>query len=365
MKTIFVAGIGLAVFIELLLISKKWKSRSDKILTLWMFLVLAHLFLFYIHFARDIFNFPILLGIGLPFPLLHGVFLYLYVASLTNQLPENRKILFLHFLPAGVMYVYLFAFYVLPADLKLETFRNQGTEYEVFNIIRWYAIVLSGVFYIIWSTLLLRKHRRNIRDQFSDLEKINLRWLQIITIALGGIWLLVIFTDNDALIYTGVVVFVFLIGFFGIRQVNIFTHGTPPVDHNEKKEKYRKSGLSENVSQELHQRLLSLMTETALYRKSNLSIDDLATKLGVHPNYLSQVINQKEKKNFYDFVNSYRIEEFKRLIMLPENHNVKILAIAYDCGYNSKSSFNRCFKKAVGKTPSQYVATIIENRINP
>jgi AraC-like DNA-binding protein len=99
------------------------------------------------------------------------------------------------------------------------------------------------------------------------------------------------------------------------------------------------------------------MTGEALYKKSDLSINDLASRLGVHPNNLSQTINQKEKKNFYDFVNTYRFEEFKRLISLQKNQQYTLLSLAYDCGFSSKSSFNRYFKKATGQTPSEYSST--------
>jgi AraC-like DNA-binding protein len=83
-----------------------------------------------------------------------------------------------------------------------------------------------------------------------------------------------------------------------------------------------------------------------------------STKLGVHPNYLSQIINQKEKKNFYDFVNTYRFEEFKKLIAQQKNQQYTLLSLAYDCGFSSKSSFNRYFKKATGQTPSEYTTAV-------
>jgi AraC-like DNA-binding protein len=362
---IFVAGIGLAVFIEFLLISKKNKSASDKIMTLWMFLALVHLFLSYVYMTEDIYSFPFLLGIELPLPLLHGVFLYFYVSSLTKQFPEKRKVLILHFVPASVMYLYLITFIILPADQKIQVYRNHGAGYELFNILRWYAIALSGIFYVTWSAVLLKKHRNNIRDQFSDLEKVNLQWLQILTFGLGGIWFLVIFFRNEMLVMAGMVIFIFLIGFFGVRQADIFTPNQLPADGNEQKKKYPKSGLTEEVSGELHQELKRLMTEDDLYKKSELSINDLSSKLGVHPNYLSQIINQKEKKNFYDFVNTYRIEEFKRLIAIPKNQQFTLLSLAYDCGFSSKSSFNRYFKRATGQTPSQYSTTLTRNQISP
>ena len=358
----FVAGIGIAVFIEFLLISKKNKSASDQILTLWMFLILAHLFLLYIFFTEDIYDFPFLLGIEHPLPLLQGVFLFLYVSFLTNQLPEKRKVLLLHFVPAAVTYLYLVSFFILPSDQKIEVYRNRGAGYELFLILKSYAVAFSGIFYVTWSALLLRKHRNNIRDQFSDLERVNLQWLRILTYGLGGIWFLVIFFRNDVLILAGIVTFVFLIGFFGVRQADIFTPSQLPADDNEQKKKYPKSGLTEEASNKLHQSLIQLMTEGALYRKSDLSINDLSSKLGVHPNYLSQIINQKEKKNFYDFVNTYRFEEFKRLIAMQKNQQFTLLSLAYDCGFSSKSSFNRYFKKATGQTPSEYSTTLTRNQ---
>lgn len=362
MSMFFVAGIGIAVFIEFLLISKKNKSASDQILTLWMFLILVHLFLMYIFLTEDIYSFPFLLGIEQPLPLLQCVFLFLYVSFLTKQLPENRKVLFLHFVPAALIYIYLAAFFILPADQKIQVYRSHGAGYELFNSLRWYATLSSGVFYVIWSALLLKKHRSNIRDQFSDLEKVNLQWLQILTFGLGGIWFLVIFFRSEILVMVGIVIFVFLIGFFGVRQADIFTPIQLPADDNEQKKKYPKSGLTEEVSGELHQKLKRLMTEDALYRKSDLSINDLSSKLGVHPNYLSQIINQMEKMNFYDFVNTYRFEEFKRLIALNKNQQFTLLSLAYDCGFSSKSSFNRYFKRSTGKTPSEYTTTLSGNQ---
>ena len=365
MRTFFVAGIGIAVFIEFLLISKKNKSTPDLILTLWMFLIIVHFFLLYVSVTGDAYSFPFLLGIEQPLPLLQGVFLYLYTSHLTRQLPENRKFLLLHFIPAAVMYLYLVSFFVLPTEQKIQVYRDRGAGYELYGIIRHYAVWLSGVVYVIWSAVLLRRHRHNIRDRFSDLERVNLQWLHILTWGLGGIWVLVIFFRSEILVLAGIVIFVFLIGFFGVRQAGIFASREPPAEANEQKKKYPKSGLTEEAAGKLHQELTQLMTKDALYKKSDLSIDDLASRVGVHPNYLSQIINQIEKKNFYDFVNTFRIEEFKRLITMQKNQQYTLLSLAYDCGFSSKTSFNRYFKKVTGQTPSEYSAALTTGQNTP
>jgi len=365
MSMFFVAGITIALFIEFLLISKKNKSASDRILTIWMFVILVHLFFFFISFTGDIRYFAFLLGLEQPLPLFHGVLLFLYVSVLTKQLPRHMKLLILHFLPIIVTYAFLFTFLILPTDQKLQIYRNHGAGYEWFLMVRWYAIAFFGLFYVTWSAVLLRKHEVNIRDQFSDLEKVDLHWLRILTYGLGVIWLLVIFFRNDPLTFSGVVLFVFLIGFFGVRQGEIFRHGPQQPESDEEKKKYPKSGLTEEASTKLHQALIQLMKESGLYKKAELSIDDLSAKLDVHPNYLSQVINQKEKKNFYDFVNTYRVEEFKRLIAMPRNRHLTLLSVAFDCGFNSKSSFNRYFKKATGQTPSEYFTSLTSSQSSP
>jgi AraC-like DNA-binding protein len=350
---LFIAGIAIAVFIEFLLITKKGKSETDVILALWIFTIALHLFFAYLFYTGHIFDYPFLLATDMPLPLLHAVFLYWYVASMTEQLPANRKLIALHFLPALIMYVYLTQFFILPEEEKIRVYQTGGAGYETFDAIRFYAIILSGIIYIGWSIALLSKHKKRILDEFSYQDKIDLQWLRILTLGLGAIWLLIFVSDE--ILFGGVVVFVFLIGFFGIRQARIFTHHVAP---ETEKEKYSKSGLTKELSDKLYNALIDLMKKEAPYRKNDLSIDDLARKLEIHANYLSQVINEREKKNFYDFVNYYRLAEFKKLASDPKNRHFTLLALAFECGFNSKSSFNRYFKKATGQTPSEFFLTL-------
>ncbi len=350
---IFVAGIALSVFIEFLLISKKEKTEADIVLAMWMFVMTVHLFFAYLFFSGQIYDYPFLLSVDMPLPLMHAVFLYWYVGSMTDQLPENRKLVALHFLPALIMYGYLTTFIILPSEEKIRVYQNNGAGYEIFDAVRFYAIILSGIIYIGWSAVLLAKHEKRILDEFSYQDKIDLQWLRILTWGLGAIWLLIFVSDG--ILFGGVVIFVFLIGFFGIRQARIFTHHAAP---ETEKEKYSKSGLTKEAADKLYESLITLMKKEALHRKNDLSVDDIASRLDIHPNYLSQVINEREKKNFYDFVNQYRVEEFKKLAADPKNRHLTLLALAFECGFNSKSSFNRYFKKATGQTPSEFFASL-------
>jgi AraC-like DNA-binding protein len=122
--------------------------------------------------------------------------------------------------------------------------------------------------------------------------------------------------------------------------------------------KYVKSGLTGEMALDLHRKLNKLMQEKKIYTESKLSLSELAKQLDTLPNYLSQVINEKEGKSFYDYINTLRIEEFKRLISKPENQKYTIESLSYECGFNSKSSFNKNFKKATVQSPSAYLQSL-------
>ena len=358
---IFIAGTSIALFISALLLVKKDKSSSDIFLLLWMLLNALHLGFYAIQDKGDLYDYPHLLGIQLPFPLLQGVLLYFYVASVTNQLPEKKWAWGLHLLPAILSYAYLSSFFLLPASEKIEIFKLEGgDEHSLFMAVLFTSVVLSGIIYVAWCSYLLIKHKKNIRSQFSDIEKINLSWLLFLVIGLGIVWFLVIFTQSDSIIYQAVAVFVILVGFFGVQQKNIFKNSEVQAvnksepDATTEPNKYAKSGLTEDRSIELYEKLQILMEKEAVYKQQELSIGELAGKLDTHPNYLSQVINVKTGKSFYDFINSYRVEDFKKMVADSSNSKFTMLALAYECGFNSKSSFNRYFKKATGLTPTQY-----------
>lgn len=122
--------------------------------------------------------------------------------------------------------------------------------------------------------------------------------------------------------------------------------------------KYKHSRLSFNESQDqdLYNKLIHLMEDIKIFREINLSLDLLAEKMMIHRNKLSQLINSYCKSNYNDFVNNYRIEEAKRLIV--DSHKkrsfYKTWRISFDVGFNSIATFYRAFSKFVGCTPSEY-----------
>ena len=202
-------------------------------------------------------------------------------------------------------------------------------------------------------------------------------WLRYLIYGIGLIWIFVIY-GNDEILFSLVVLFVIFIGYFGINQVGVFSsvdkkNHTNSTDNflNSKDEinisydiiknpKYVKSGLNQETAIEIHKQLQEVMEKNELFTNSELTLAELAEILQVQPNYLSQVINTFENKPFYDYINSKRIDVVIKLIALPENKKYTILSLAFECGFNSKSSFNKHFKKITNQTPSEYLNSIKE-----
>ena len=112
--------------------------------------------------------------------------------------------------------------------------------------------------------------------------------------------------------------------------------------------------MDEEMCEQLFQQLKHHMEENKPFLAEDLSLSMLAVQLALTTNQLSQVINQKSAVNFFTFVNGYRVEVVKERLNDPAYSHYSILAIGYDCGFRSKSSFNKIFKEMVGKTPSEY-----------
>lgn len=119
-------------------------------------------------------------------------------------------------------------------------------------------------------------------------------------------------------------------------------------------EKYKTSALTAERAVELEKKIRELMEAKKIYLDGNLTLKKLSEELMVHPNYLSQIINETFRQSFNDFINRYRIEAARGKLQDPKESHKTILEIAYDTGFYSKSVFNTAFKKFTGMTPSQF-----------
>lgn len=364
---IYITGIIISSFLTVLLLTKRNKNQADYVLFLWLCAATLHLTMYAMISSGEYGRFPYLLGFELPLPLVHGPFLFLYATAFTNR-PSKTRYKLLHFVPSALALVSVLPFLILNYDDKVQVYRSGGAAYRGLTIALFTATIISGVVYSLMTLLFLNNHKKRIKERFSYTEKINLQWLFHLTIGLLCIWIIAFFT-SDQYIFAAVVLYILFIGYFGIKQVGIFTNpipdaitpgivpedpigiADPPVENF----KYERSRLTDQETELIHKQLLQLIRQEKSHLVPGLTLAMVAQQLAVHPNTLSQVINRAEQKSFFDYINTLRVEEFKQKVTLPESQQYTLLSLAFDCGFNSKTAFNRNFRNITGQSPSEYL----------
>lgn len=383
MNIISLIGSVQALFYLLLFQSKSRKSLSDYLLMVFTFLLGAIFFDQYLRNTNFYELHPQYWGITYCFPILAAPLLYLYVVLITQPEQKFKPWFWLLMLPfIAFLNYYLATYYFLPTDSKIAYFHLATTKPWAMIYAGELFLVFSGPVYSVLGLFRLKRHIKNIEGNFSYTAGIDLSWLKVILIVIVAVnvigVLLNVFSDiyplftyqtGDNLMNSLNVLLIFFIGYYGFKQALIYPSGMAkpaPVQTQQMEgirlpenpgpsPKYLKSGLQDNDVNAYYSSLIQLMDSERLFLDSRLSIKTVADKLGMSVNHLSQVINQQSGKNFFKFINEYRVEEAKKLLLDQSNQKYTILAIAYDCGFNSKSSFNTIFKQYIGKTPSDFI----------
>jgi len=385
MQVVLVIGAVQTLFFAILLLNKKGKRLPDKILSFWLIIFTVHLSYIYFLFHKGYTTYFEYGGYDAGIVILYYSIMYIYAQSIIANDNTFRVRWLIHLIPAGVIYASMMPYLLLSYDEKMLLFEKSLSKSLFLNITA--AAVLTFItFYMVIIFRLLNKHRVDIRKTFSFEENINLIWLRNLSVILAVIWVFYLFTisyiyyqentsesgsleDYTKFEFYGYCLFVgfiYLLGYFGYKQGNIFSYqqvmrtnedklvpNRITVKNNYRESKGIKSG-TDNEEQAFVAQLNNSMVERKLYMDSKLSLFQLASELDVSTHYLSNVLNNHLHKNFYEYVNHFRIDEVKRRIISNSNSNYTLLAIALDCGFNSKATFNRIFKNYTGYTPKQF-----------
>jgi len=295
--------------------------------------------------------------------LLLAPLLYLYTKSLCYEDFKFRKIDLLHFLPYILVSVILMIDYFIRTSGIAEDFIGQVSSTTLLGrIIKNGVLHLQILLYMILTFRTIQVYQQELKEQFSSIEYINLSWLLFLLIGFILMWLMdmagFIFSfidiqvrniQNVLLFFSLLINFVFatIIVYKGLNYPELFSG-------IEQKRKYARSKLTRQESEQYIKKLTDIMKMEKPYLEPSVCLTDLANKLSISPRYLSQAINDLLNQNFFDLINTYRIEETKRIFSNPSNTKKTVLEILYEVGFNSKSVFNTAFKKHTGMTPTEY-----------
>lgn len=227
-------------------------------------------------------------------------------------------------------------------------------------------ILVQALFYTGLSYITIRKHQRKIQQFSSNTEGIDLNWLEYIILVLFAVNIIYViynlFYDPKSLnffINTVFLLVIYCVGYYSLKEKEIY-----PLEEKQREEliSINEDSDSEDVKRKLisDEELLKIKTQLERimntqkpYLDSELNLIKLAEMLSVSTHHLSYVINTGFGKNFFQYINEFRVEYAKKLLKETDS-KLSILGIAYESGFNSKTSFNTTFKKLTGQTPSEF-----------
>jgi len=369
---IILFGAAQGLFLAVYLFTKPQNRDANK----WLALLLTVISLHLVEYAADIagatLQYPIFIAITYPLLFCMGPFYYIYCRYLLDKNYSTNFKSVLHFLPSLVVLLMMLPFYSMANEAKINFITglsaNGIMKIPTGQLVFMGAHVIQTVTYIFAAYKFIGKKEEELKNFSSDVFVLKkLKWLNafslyfaiyfllyfILVVLLSFINSFQIQLDYILLLITSLSIYA--IGYSAISNPEIFK--AIPEFELQSFELNEKAAPGEprnsNRFPEQKEKLLQYMDSNKPYLKSDLKISELADSLAVPYYQLSQLINDEFLVNFYDFINKYRVEEAKKLL-IEDRNNYKILAIAYEVGFNSKATFNRVFKKFTGLTPSEF-----------
>ena len=348
------------LFVGIFLITHKKGNRRNNILLGTIFILIAwNMGNLTLQMNGVVFKWEFLQDIDDGFFLLYGPIFYLYAQGVIFKDFKLSRGNLLHLIPYLLLTISLLSF---------KNLTPVTSEDIIMNDLPWQFYLIGALMYAHFFVYLgltyksLLKYRKIIKENYSQIDQINLDWLSVSinTFALVAFVSLIqsfitLAENRSVFMVTSVLLLIFIFYFVNkvilkaLRQPEIFAG----IAQNETS-KYLGSNLTPSQIEEYKKQLLALLNTEKPFLNPQVSLTDLSEKLSVSTKHLSQVINQSFNKSFFDFVNTYRIQEVQQILKESKDDKLTVLEAMYEAGFNSKSSFNTAFKKETGQTPSEF-----------
>jgi AraC-like DNA-binding protein len=373
LRYFYLLGFANALFFSILIFSKPKRNLADKLLAWWLIVLSLHLFLPFLYLS-DIKTYYRYAGFEIVFYAVHPLLLYLYINAIIGQFPSRKKILYL-ISTTVIVELTILSFFLFPASERLDMILG-AKPIEPYVYLLCIPISALFVYYLIVSLKTLKDYKSNVLHIYSYKEDVDLLWLRRLVLLFYGILLLSLplvmyFTYNnisvafgDYFYFAGLALFIFFLGYWGYKQGEVFSFKED--DKNiiiENSNSINNKISNYNVSEEKVSELKRVMDRNKPYLNPALTIYELAKLVDIQPHQLSKLISHEFKCNFFEFINQYRIDIFKKYIFDSKYKDYTLLAVALECGFNSKSAFNRIFKEQTGQTPTEFKKNLLSSEV--
>lgn len=285
--------------------------------------------------------------------LLKGPLLVLYVNSITHEDFTLQRHHWFHLLPS-LLIIGVIAWFQIDIDLlRLDTFGIESNVYRAIDFI-WWFVKLTPLMYFIVGLYAVRKYHKTVLTQNSSINEEAIIWLYFLTVAYiaSGLWSVMLsflavlyrlpYGVTDNYINLALLIAIF---FYSVTFAQALTT-TKSVN---KKEERPIQNLDSIINQ-----IMDGVKNQRLFLKSNINVEQFSESIGLPYRDVSFAINRAFGTNFFEFINTYRVEEAKRYLADENFLHMSVMEILLESGFNSKSSFQRFFKRLTGDSPTQY-----------
>jgi AraC-like DNA-binding protein len=292
--------------------------------------------------------------------LLKGPMLLFYVISLTEDAFQFTRRHLFHLAPIVISLLWLLVFQLDSSDLRFKTIGQTETERQIANSL-WHFIKIMPFFYALAAVNRVRLYRIGLHNQYSNFSPTEPTWLNMLSLGFLFTWsfsiLVHVVANTVALgapqvsdlfgITENYIVFILINALF-INSV-VHTHKLLTT-----KPEVTKDKTDEKLTDSAIQKVQLGMEVQKLFLKQNLNIDEFSKRINLPVKEVSAVINKHYGTNFFEFMNSYRVEEAKRLLGDAQHADMTVMDVLLHAGFNSKSAFHRFFNRLVGMSPTEF-----------
>ena len=376
-QLLLLIGAFQGLFLGVVLIWKKQKQRENIFLAILLALMAFQTYLLSMDKMYDLFGCGLVNIFSRLVFLFYAPLIYFYIRTLVDSSFHWKNKFLWHFLP--------FVFFSILSAISYLTWEGESSSgwvhyiantHYLFPVLHESLRLFYLLAYILFAIKWLRRYQEESHQLFSNEKQIQVGWLYQFLGASFLLWCIVAlglrvnFYDGNPhsnafqSLFFVLPCFIFWVSFKAMTHPSAFRKIdlSPKKAKGQKVEetpngesgKYHRSGLKPSTASEIKNQLLHLMENKKPYLESNLKLKDLAAFLDIKPHHLSQVLNEQLNCNFYEFVNTHRIAAAKNKLRDVDLQHLTIEAIAFESGFNSKSTFNTLFKKQVGQTPGQW-----------
>lgn len=289
--------------------------------------------------------------------LIKGAALYFYILVITRENISLRMVDGLHFIPSVLCLLVLMILGVNTDVLRFDTDdMSAGFERSIHGI--WYFIKIIPVVYAVAALLGLRWYRQQLRERYSSISDVPIDWLNYLVMGFLFSWVWTLAANilgNLSSLSTAEVVGLAnnYINFFLV--IALFAYSISYVKNLMRaRVDIQPTEVLDKTSELLLEKIRSGIELQKLYLNQSLTIEEFSNEIGAPYREVSNTINKHINTNFFEFINHHRVEEAKRMLADPAYDSLSILEILHESGFNSKSAFQRFFKRLTGVSPRAF-----------